>query len=188
MQCRAPCHCPQSVAFWRQKEQKVLFSETPLPLPTPLPRGDVRHPQLGKPPRPKGAGCFPCRSAVRWGRPAPRHFLGEAPWQRWPVGARGTDHSPGLCVGLCRFGLCVAVTQIVTGIPRPGGAVQRVVLIIGPVRGKGLPVAGRAAGREEQGHGRAAERHSWPSVPTPLDMGRLPKPHLSSPQKPQIER
>lgn len=40
MQCQATCHCPQwpkveakSVAFWRQKEQKVLFSKTPLPPP-----------------------------------------------------------------------------------------------------------------------------------------------------------
>lgn len=27
---KATCHCPQSVAFWRQKEQKVVFSGTPL--------------------------------------------------------------------------------------------------------------------------------------------------------------
>lgn len=62
---------------------------------------------------------------------------------------RAESHSPGLCIGLRQLCLCIAVTQIVVGVSGSGGAVHRVVLIIGSVRGKGLPVAGGAAGREE---------------------------------------
>lgn len=37
---------------------------------------------------------------------------------------------PVLCTGLCRLGLCVAVTQIVVGESGSGGAVRRISLII----------------------------------------------------------
>lgn len=57
------------------------------------------------------------------------------------------DLAPGLCVGLCVFCLCVAVTQIVVGVAGPGGAIQRVMLVVGLVRSRGLPVAGGAAER-----------------------------------------
>lgn len=90
---------------------------------------------------------FPCRSAVKWGQWYP-----SISWERlW--GGRAVSHSPRLCVGLCQLGLCVTVTQIVVGEPGSGDAVHRIVLIIRWVRGEGLPVAGWAAGREEQGQG-----------------------------------
>lgn len=52
------------------------------------------------------------------------------PWQQWALGRRGITSLPGLGVGLCLLGLCVAVTQIVVGVSGSGGAVERVVLII----------------------------------------------------------
>lgn len=129
---KATSHCPQHVAFWRQKEQKVLFSGTPLcpAHPPPLPCGDVRHPQRGKPPRPGGAGVSHAGQQSGRGDLCPATSWERRRGSRGPGGTRGTDHSPGLCVGLCRSGLCVAVTQIVMGVSWPGGAVQRVVLII----------------------------------------------------------
>lgn len=74
--------------FGGRRSKKLSFQELLSALPTPPPRpcGDVRHPQRGKPPRPGGGGCFPCGSAVWWGRPVSCHSLGEAPWQQRPGG------------------------------------------------------------------------------------------------------
>lgn len=130
---KATCHCPQSVAFWRQKEQKVRFSGTPL-CSAPLPHlvhvemSDTRS--VESPPDLGGEGVSHVDQQSGGGDLCP-----ATPWERrrgsrGPEGTRGTDHSPGLCVGLCRSGLCVAVTQIVMGVSWSGGAVQRVVLII----------------------------------------------------------
>lgn len=67
------------VAFWRQEEQKVLFSETILP--PPLPRGDIRPHSLESPLTQEGQ-VIPLQISSQVGRPVPRRFLGEALWQQ----------------------------------------------------------------------------------------------------------
>lgn len=83
---KATCHCPQwpkvkakSVAFWRQKEQRVLLLETPLP--PPLPHEDIRPHSLDSA-LTQESQLFLLQISSPVGRLVPGSFLGEAPGHR----------------------------------------------------------------------------------------------------------
>ena len=108
-----------------RQEQKVLFSELLFPPHFHVEMSDTHN--LGSPQTEEGQGS-PVQIHSRMGETrAPRE---RRPWQQEAVGGRGPHHSPGLCVGLCLLGLCVTVTQIVVGVSGPGGAIEKVVLIV----------------------------------------------------------
>lgn len=77
---------------------------------------------------PDRAKVFSMQIGSQVGAVVPLYFLGEAVgWERCePLSLPWL----GLCIGLCRLGLCVAVTQIAVGESGSGGAVYRTILII----------------------------------------------------------
>lgn len=108
-----------------RQEQKVLLSELLFPPHFHVEMSDTHS--LGSPQTEEGQES-PVQIHSWMGETcAPRE---RRPWQQEAVSGRGPHHSPGLCVGLCLLGLCVTVTQIVVGVSGPGGAIEKVMLIV----------------------------------------------------------
>lgn len=72
MEVNLPAVCsakPPAIHGGPRQEQKVLFSE--LLFPPPLPRGNVRYPQPGKPPDRRGSGVSHADQQSGGGDPCP---------------------------------------------------------------------------------------------------------------------
>ena len=122
----APCGAkPPATHGGPRQEQKVLFSELLFPPLFHMEMSDT--PSLGSPQTEEGRGC-PVQICSRMGET--RAQQERRLWQQAAVGGRGPHHSPGLCAGFCLLGLCVTVTQIVVGVSGPGGAIEKVMLIV----------------------------------------------------------